>query len=178
MSLFTGLEPDVHKVETEEVKLSETVPTLTEILSESGFHTVGITTNLLMSPGFGFERGFDSYERLEFDLIYSDRVRSRAFDLIDRRAPGDDRPLFLFLHFNDAHSDYHHVAKSPLPYYAPDELIQEALPDLDGSQFCDSEDNCATDMLVAANETNRDLARRKRSLRSFLLVYVVVKDVV
>ena len=158
MTLFTGLEPDVHGVETEDFKLSRTIPTLTEILSVNGFHAVGITTNLLMSPGFGFERGFESYERLEFDLVYSDRVRNRAFDLIDRRPPGDNRPFFLFLHFNDAHSDYHHVAKNPLPYYVPDELVREAFPDLDVLQFCDSEDNCATDMLVAANETHREIA--------------------
>lgn len=156
MSIFTGLYPDVHGVERKRSTLSEAIPTLPELLRGSGYHTIGVVTNLWMKGEFGFARGFDSYERLPYGLVYADRVNRRAFELLDAR--GDDhRPLFLFLHYIDPHSDFYNVGQNALPYYAPPDDLAPLGIAPDSREFCDAEENCATDFLLAADREGRQL---------------------
>ena len=160
MTMFTGLHPDVHGVESEDLKLADSIPTLPEVFSQAGYRTIGITSNLLMSPGFGFERGFDHYERIEFDLVPSQRVRERTFQIIDEQTTSKKRPLFLFLHFNDAHSDYYRVGNSSLPYYVPEELLTASDLAPDDSLDCDTAGRCATDFLIAANQARGPVSQK------------------
>ena len=60
-SLFTGLYPHEHQsVETLD-GLPEGMMSLPEVLREQGYHTMGITNNLIMSRLTGFDRGFDKF---------------------------------------------------------------------------------------------------------------------
>jgi arylsulfatase A-like enzyme len=156
MSIFTGLYPDVHGVERKAARLADGIPTLPELLRAAGYHTVGVVTNLWMTGEFGFARGFDQYERLPYGLVYADRVNRRAFELLDDR--GDDRrPLFLFLHYIDPHSDFFNVSANALPYYAPPEFLAGLDIAPDSREFCDAEGNCATEFLLAADREGRPL---------------------
>jgi len=156
MSVFTGLYPDVHGVDRKQARLGERIPTLPELLRQAGYHTVGVVTNLWMKGEFGFARGFDSYERLPYGLVYADRVNQRALELADGRG-ADDRPLFLFLHYIDPHSDFFNVDSNALPYYAPPTYLADLRVDPDSREFCDAEGNCATDFLLAADREHRPL---------------------
>jgi len=157
MSIFTGLYPDVHGVDRKKSRLSEAVPTLSTLLHEAGYNTFGVVTNLWMKGEFGFARGFDHYERLPYGLVYADRVNSRIFQLIDARA-GHESPLFLFVHYIDPHSDFLNVGENALPYYAPPEFLEPTGIPADSREFCDHQDNCATEFLLAADREGRPLA--------------------
>ncbi len=69
VSYFTGLYPSEHRVhETQTLKQSSVIMNqiynfpgkfLTEVLKENGYNTYGFVANPNLSPGTGFERGFD-----------------------------------------------------------------------------------------------------------------------
>ncbi len=156
MTMFTGLYADVHGVDRKTARLAEAIPTLPELLRGAGYQTVGLVTNLFMDGKFGFARGFDHYERLPYGLVYAERVNQRAFELLDARGK-DERPLFLFLHYIDPHSDFYNVAKNALPYYAPPEFLADLGIPPESREFCDQAGHCATEFLFAADRESRPL---------------------
>jgi arylsulfatase A-like enzyme len=156
MSLFTGLHPDVHTVEKRTSVLAPSIPTLPEILRDGGFQCFGIVSNLWMKGAFGFERGFELYERVRYDLTYSSRINERALSMLDTERK-QDKKLFLFLHFIDPHSDFFNVGGNLMPYYAPPEILESVGLETSDGEFCDQADNCATDFLLAANRGDIDL---------------------
>ena len=157
MSMFTGLYPDAHRVDRKKAMLADGVPTLATLLQSAGYETVGVVTNLWMKGAFGFDRGFDHYERLAYGMVYADRVNRRVTELLDQRQH-PDRPLFLFAHFIDPHSDYFREGQNALPYYAPPEFLEAVGIAATDREFCDSEGRCATDFLIAADREQRPLA--------------------
>lgn len=163
MSLLTGLRPGAHGVVDRDSALPKAVATLPELLQRSGYETWGIVTNTWMDAGFGFGRGFDRYERLPYAPTFVDRVRARADELLGTR--DRSRPLFLFLHILDAHSDYQAASGTTLPYYSPPPY-REDLPE---RSFCDSAGRCATELLVAADREDRPLERE--TLRAVETLY-------
>jgi arylsulfatase A-like enzyme len=146
MSLFTGVHPDVHGVWQRRARLSPRLRTLPEILREAGYATLGVVTNAWMKAEYGFGRGFDHYERLESGSFYAERVNQRALELLDAR--GDDsRPVFLFLHYLDPHSDWR-----VLPYDSPPRFRADLEIDDAGHEFCvPGTDRCATHFLLLAD---------------------------
>jgi arylsulfatase len=97
MTMFSGLQPEVHGVVDEQYALSEAVPTLTQRLDDLGYHTVALFQKSWIHERHGFDRGFDvfvDHERMP-DMLANYR---RA---MDERPP--DAPLFLFLHIWDVH---------------------------------------------------------------------------
>jgi arylsulfatase A-like enzyme len=105
------------------------VPTITEVLSEAGYHTAGLHSNPLLSNLFGFDRGFDTFDarlpltdtdfvpgrikiltdkllRLVRKHAYlpAEKLTTRALDWLDNR--DDDRPFFLWVHYMDVHGPY------------------------------------------------------------------------
>lgn len=150
MSMFTGLQPDVHGMEKENSVLSESIPTLPEILKSAGYQTLGVAATYWMKGEFGFARGFGRYELLEHDLVYSERINRRTFEVLDAR-PDDGRPLFLFLHYYDPHSDFSVAERNRLPYFSPPEYLSALNIDALSDDFC-VDDSCATDFLLAANQ--------------------------
>jgi choline-sulfatase len=157
MSMFTGLYPQVHRVATAQNSLSTSIQTLPEILAQAGYRTVGRVTNDWLKAEFGFGRGFEDYQRLPHRLTYSERVNASAAEAL-ASAGGDDRPLFLFLHYMDAHSDFFQQGRNRLPYYAP-ERFRDPGEAVDPAAFCDEQGRCATQFLLEADREGRILPR-------------------
>ena len=163
MSMFTGLDPQVHRVTGERSRLADGVPTLPEVLHRAGYRTVGWMTNEWLKADFGFGRGFDHYEQVHHDLTYADRVVARALESI-ADAERSRAPLFLFLHFMDAHSDFYWSGRNLLPYYSPPEFRQGLLAAGDERRFCSGEGVCATGYLEAADRAHRTLPPEELAL--------------
>jgi len=158
ISMFTGLYPDVHGVDRSTARLADTLPTLPEQLKAAGYHTIGVASNLWMQGEFGFARGFDHYEVLEYGLVYADRVNRRAFELLDA-LDSDVRPLFLFLHYIDPHCDHFKAGENALPYYAPPRFLEGLGVSAGSTDFCDEADHCASEFLAAADRELRPVDR-------------------
>jgi len=112
MSMLTGLTPGLHGVE-ESRALPGAIPTLSELLRDSGYRTLGVADDCpWVSPRYGFRRGFDVYRRTPAP---APAKIAESLRLLDATAEG---PFFLFCHLFDAHSD-----EGLLPYEAhPDDL--------------------------------------------------------
>ncbi len=127
MSLFTGQPPGVHNVVIDFLVLDPSRPTMGEIFAEADFATAGFFTAPYVHGRYGFDRGFDIYQRMlrnptVFDIpadrraeqqgrrealshreVTSDRVIGQARTQLKRTS----RPRnLLFLHLFDPHYDY------------------------------------------------------------------------
>ncbi len=159
MSMFTSVYPDAHGVRPNQGPLSKSLVTLPQILQEAGYQTIGLVTTEWLKPDFGFGRGFDHYERLSHQPTYAERVNEAA---LKRFRGTGEKPLFLFLHYYDLHSDFEHFpARNKFPYYSLPEF-RKALPvSADGSEFCDAEGRCNTHYLIGINQDQRPVSRRE-----------------
>lgn len=162
MSMFTGLHHVEHGVEGRNNVLTSSIITLPEELLKSGYATTGIYTSEWLKSDFGFGRGFEIYETVPHRATYADRVLNRMFEIVDGRA-GDERPLFVFLHLYDAHSDFVNQSRTNLPYYSSDTYRQD-LPEMADDRFCDEDGNCATAYLLAADKENRSVSVEESEL--------------
>ncbi|QDU66716.1 sulfatase [Engelhardtia mirabilis] len=108
MSLFTGLDPMAHGIPNKPAGRGELrmvnpgVPTLPEVLSANGYHTLGITDRGQLSPAMGFGRGFDEtyFKYSKFD------EKLDAFGDLVAEVPDDGAPLFVFFHSYECHAPY------------------------------------------------------------------------
>jgi uncharacterized sulfatase len=138
-SIITGTYPSHHGVRKNRT-IPDELDTVPEILSEQGYHTVGISRNA--NSSMGFNRGFDEFEWISSDsflesvdyrtaLKYALNIRrhsagfdtdtakhSTPFILNDmakrriRSYAGSKEPFFMYLHYNEPHRPYF----PPLPY--------------------------------------------------------------
>ena len=137
-TMFTGRYP--HELSSGwSTPLDATFPTLAEVLTKSGYLTVGVAANLrYCSYEFGISRGFTRYRDYDVSLsemvrtsqlshsvssmvsralrwefspgrMNATRINSRVLDLLESRA---GRPFFAFVNYYDAHSPY----APPAPY--------------------------------------------------------------
>jgi arylsulfatase A-like enzyme len=103
-SLLTGLYPDRHGATHTDLRIASPEPTLAETLRAAGFENVAFTDGGYLDQGFGFDRGFHTYD--EGGTLGGDRYPRRKGGGVDafRRARAflaersSDAPLFLFLH--------------------------------------------------------------------------------
>ncbi len=104
-SMFTGRYPSRHGLRTFRNRLDDDVRTLTEILHDAGYATAAIVGAPTVDRGFGFDRGFDHFERLPDrpHLEPTGAVKAGIEWLENRK---ESRPFFLFLHLFDIHSPY------------------------------------------------------------------------
>jgi len=153
MTMFTGLHHVEHGVENRKDVLSSEIKTLPENLSSQGYETVGIFTSEWLKAEFGFGRGFESYQAIPHQATYADRSIRRAFEILDNRTD-DSRPIFVFLHLYDAHSDFVAQSRSNLPYYSSEQYRTD-LPPISKDRFCDDQGNCATRFLLEADKEER-----------------------
>jgi len=105
-SLLTGLYPSHHTLKSHDHVLPEAVPTLATLLADNGFVTAAVVNSHNLSQRFGLNRGFAHF------LYVEERVgrRKPSTAITDQaiawlREHGQ-RPLFLFVHYYDVHSDY------------------------------------------------------------------------
>ena len=113
-SLLTGLYPSRHGVKTPAHGLDAAVATLAAAFAAAGYDTKAIVNSEHLGERFGLLRGFASYDYVSewsrwppwrrHIVDSADAITDRA--LRDLAAAGGERPLFLFLHYYDPHSDY------------------------------------------------------------------------
>jgi arylsulfatase A-like enzyme len=154
MSMLTGVDPLVHGVLHDKTVLPAGIETLAEVLHRNGYATVGLVSNEWLEGGFGFSRGFDSYHRIRHGFTYAPRLNDAAFSALATLAAGPN-PFFLFLHYNDAHCDFHAIKTNTLPYVAAPATRHTMGADDVSSSFCDEKGTCACAFLLAADRERR-----------------------
>jgi arylsulfatase A-like enzyme len=150
-SIFTARHPGDHGVSTlANTELSPSIPTFPELLSKSGYRTVGISTNAHISHETNLDRGFDRFTWISpknlheigastlIKFALNIRRHSIGFDIepaahsseflvndIAKRELGKlergNEPFFMFAHYNGPHT----------PYYPPLPWLDRFLSDLD-----------------------------------------------
>lgn len=134
-SILTGRSPDEHGVRTEHDRLSPGVPTLPQYFRHEGWTTRGIVANPWFSRRKGLDIGFDRFYNITedgalprevslsslLDHLFHIRTRTGGFTLDVDRHPSEpliadlasewlataDRPVFMMVHTQGAHSPYH-----------------------------------------------------------------------
>ncbi len=107
-SVFTGLDPHKHAVVRNGFPLDGVHERLPQRLQAAGWTTLAAVGSYALQREMGLEQGFDAYEdhgswRGWFGLyeVNGETVTESALALVDERPA--DRPLFLFVHYYDAH---------------------------------------------------------------------------
>ena len=117
-TMMTGLHPHRHGVVDDTVQRSQKTKMLAEMMKKNGFKTAGVVSSLYVSSVFGFDKGFDHFE--DFSL-HTERAnlsgRVDAKGVVDAalswwKRQEEGKPIFLFIHFYDAHYAY----EPPPPY--------------------------------------------------------------
>lgn len=121
VSLFSG-----RYITTYRGVFPEDAPTLAESFQASGYRTIGVVGNVLLSSKAGFDRGFDVYDArqaTEAERAAREQARlstgpCRGLDTmraileahleveIERRENGEHQPLFVYLHPMEPHAPY------------------------------------------------------------------------
>ncbi len=124
VSLFSGLDPAEHGCwmhagtgpdETIYPRVPDSVPLFTRQLRDAGYYLVGAVGGFLTSRKYGFDRDFDRY----FDpgqAAELSGVRLNAFVQVALDDKPEDRPLFLFVNYFDAHAPYGPPADRDYPF--------------------------------------------------------------
>lgn len=157
MTVFTGAAPIVHGVQRHDLRLSRKIRTIPELLKSAGYRTAGIANSPWLSAGFGFGRGFDSYEVVPPGTRIAPEIGRRALAELESAAGGG--PLFLFLHLYDAHSLVG-SRESPWPYLGEGSDLDAMRDQLRGEDFCTVEGACATDFLLTVNREASPVTQR------------------
>jgi len=113
-SMLTGLHPSEHGVIGIRRRLPSTLPFLPEILRNEGYATSAVVSHLLLGAGYGFARGFDSFDETEgrgHDHISSEAVTEKAVAEL-KRLVAADRPFLLWVHYFDPHYSYQRYERS------------------------------------------------------------------
>ena len=106
-SLFTGLDAHGTAIIRNGDALRAELPSLPERFAAAGWDTIGVVAASALDHATGINRGFrlfddalDSAVRKRFEAPGPEETL-RALAAVDQRAPG--QPLFLFVHYYDAH---------------------------------------------------------------------------
>ena len=121
-------------------------------MKERGYRTVGVQSNKWLKAEFGFDR----YVPVR-GLVSSDRVTQTAIQALTL-ARQEGTPLFLFLHYYDAHSDFRANVNNRRPYFVPPGF--EPVVPQDPDYVCKGS-LCATEFLIAANRAGEGVDTRK-----------------
>lgn len=139
-SMMTGLYPSQHGIvssSNEELKeiiqqeLPQEAVTLAETLKDNGYRTFGVSTNLHLTPRFGFAQGFDVFAGDRFAFKPFPQI---AVDSMSDQIRKSDK-FFLWLHYFDAHFPYYERAPwfhrwNDSVYHTADELCFDAAAQL------------------------------------------------
>jgi arylsulfatase A-like enzyme/Flp pilus assembly protein TadD len=115
-SIMTGLLPNHHGARYNgEFRLGPDAPVLAEELRSAGYQTAAFVSSFVLERRFGLDRGFDIYDD-HVEAISSRRgivsrnerdagsVTDAALAFLRGRKPG--KPVFLWVHYYDAHAPY------------------------------------------------------------------------
>jgi len=118
-SMLSGRDPHRHSVVRNGYPVPEEVPLVTERFADAGFDTVAVLGSSALEVKMGMNRGFRDYADPGpqppggMFMLPASEVTRRSLDRVDAR-PDKDAPLFLFVHYYDAH----------MPWtFAPDDIV-------------------------------------------------------
>jgi arylsulfatase A-like enzyme len=127
-SLFTGLFPEEHGVDENQLHLRRSISTAAERFSEAGYATVGFSNNAWVGDFSGLARGFDEFHDVwrglersspDFGAAVTNEWILEWLDSIN-----ENQPFFLFALYFEPH----------FPYRPPDPFHRRFLrPDIDDS---------------------------------------------
>ena len=105
-SIFLGAPVGSHGIVSGQKRISDSQPTLAELLRRQGYATAGFFSGFFVSKRFGFHQGFDVYEPGPEDFASpasapSVNAKVKAWLGAERQGP-----FFLFLHYFDVHGPY------------------------------------------------------------------------
>ena len=122
-SILTGLYPHSHGARSRNHVLARDVAYLPEVLRSIGYRALGVSSNSIAGPTFGFRRGFSHFKQLPENLsspgihIPVWRVVNETLEWLERIGPQDS--FFVFMHAMDPHA----------PYYPPEPHRSRFAPD-------------------------------------------------
>ena len=105
-AIHTGRYPHEHGGYSLSGALRDSEVLLAEALAEAGYATRAVVSHTYVGPQRGFAQGFERYDAsnaLGHRAITSKDVTDIALGMLKAR---DERPLFLFAHYFDAHYEY------------------------------------------------------------------------
>jgi len=101
-TMFTSLQPGAHQAEVERsIPLPREVTTLAEVLRDAGYRTAAVVDGGQLSPAWGLDQGFESYEVRQMEGFRS--ILPLALDKLKQL---EDEKFFLFVHTYDVHTPY------------------------------------------------------------------------
>lgn len=111
-SLFTGSYPHTTGVSKNQFKVMDENVMLAELLRDLGYHTAAIIGGTPLNPYFNFQQGFDLFDVEQTNLspnIYmvlksAENVVDKSIEQLEQK--DKEKPIFLFMHFFDAHGPY------------------------------------------------------------------------
>jgi arylsulfatase A-like enzyme len=116
-SILTGLLPTHHDTYGRNDILPQDISTYVPArLASSGYQTVAVSASAVVSPEFGFDRGFDEFSYVEPQIehgthaaysafAYSHAVTDRFVDWLQHRRSAT-KPFFAYIHTLDPHDPY------------------------------------------------------------------------
>lgn len=122
-TVFTGLDPHGTRIVRNGFALDSAVETVAERLAARGYDTLGVIGASALARPMNIDQGFRIWdEELGVEVTHrheapANAVTDRALALLARRTPG--KPLFLFVHYYDAHA----------PYGAPEPFLHRFVAD-------------------------------------------------
>lgn len=127
-SIFTGLYPSRHGAHEQHKYLLSEYPTMAELLRSRGYYTLAFCHNAYVGPATGLDRGFEEFNPVVQSVPRSVRKITRKIErgittllgLRDsgaryanrqiytalRRLRADERPFFMFVHYEEPHGPY------------------------------------------------------------------------
>ena len=129
-SLLTSRDPSAFENQLElMIGIPAAIPSAAEILAQAGYRTLAVSASVVVrdtrsSNNFhgGFGRGFEVFDE-SCEEAEAACVNRRALALLDEASDGDERPVFLYLHYVDPHDPYQppptHRWRFAKPYRAP-----------------------------------------------------------
>jgi arylsulfatase A-like enzyme/Tfp pilus assembly protein PilF len=111
-TILTGTYPQFHHINDFAIPLTADLPYLPEVLHGHGYSTAAVVAASVLDPkgaAPGFDRGFDSYDAEQTGGRRAEVVVDHALAYLEQHPK---RPVFLWVHFYDAHAPY----VSPEPF--------------------------------------------------------------
>jgi len=112
-AMMTSQYPRATGVTRNGIRLPDTVPTVAELLAETGYQTMCVTSNwTLKSRLSGLDRGFENYDdgfkKKRWLILKSEREATEVTDLALAQLAARDpaRPFFAWFHYSDPHAPY------------------------------------------------------------------------
>ena len=157
LSMLTSLYPITHGVDINNYPLHPAFLTLTEVLKNEGYFTMGFVNNIFVSPVGGFTQGFDYYIFKETYCPWELNRNAEYQNMFIKNYLHKHRKkmFFLFIHYFDVHSD-----TGNLPYNAPPPYDKLFSANYDGNLDERLKGKSASKYLAVLNKKQKKLSKK------------------